>query len=450
MSRLLTLNQFINENFRSNSELITIQSEGKLNQAADVILTFLNRKLKRDFRKFPYTIFSDGVPGIVAYSAKDKSGIRINPGGKKGIVGSIDYFSDAASQTADFSLSSENFSIVSLLDEFIRLASDKAYFKEVSAIRESVNEARRGVVLSPDVVKEVQSRLDAGASVSSIYRELDVPYSAIAKIKIGKYVPEDTPAAVKYNEQTLEDKVRILDETLEDLYVLSRKLAAGAFNSIMVSGRAGTGKTFKVSQAMRDEGLREDDDYFVISGAVSTIMMYKTLFQFRDKVIIFDDCDAVFSDPDGRNILKAALDTKKVRRISYLKSSKSIYNPKDFENDPEGEWNAVESGQVPAYFEFTGRVIFISNLAKEKADPDGAIRSRSFLIDINPDDMTVMERIKLLLPKLEPSDMSVEDKLEVYEFMKKAKDVSMRTFVKAAGLKQLNIPNWERMALRFL
>ena len=118
--------------------------------------------------------------------------------------------------------------------------------------------------------------------------------------------------------------------------------------------------------------------------------------------------------------------------------------------DPEGEFNMIENGMVPAYFDFVGRVIFISNLAKDKADPDGAIRSRSILMDVNPDDATLMERIKTLLPYLDPKDMPLADKQEIYEFMKKANDVSMRTFVKAAGLKQAGLKNWERMTKRYL
>ena len=174
------------------------------------------------------------------------------------------------------------------------------------------------------------------------------------------------------------------------------------------------------------------------------------MFQYRNKVLVFDDCDAVFRDENGRNILKAALDTKKIRRISYLKKSGLVFDPKDFEMDPEGEFNMIENGMVPAYFDFAGRVIFISNLAKDKADPDGAIRSRSILIDVNPDDVTLMERIKTLLPYLEPKDMPMKDKEEIYEFMKKANDVSMRTFVKAAGFKVAGLPNWERMSKRYL
>ena len=296
----------------------------------------------------------------------------------------------------------------------------------------------------------VLKQLKSGKSAAKISRDLKISYGAILKLKRNETINLEEPAAVAANEETLADKVKFLDETLQDIYDIARKVAAGAFNSLMISGRAGTGKTFSVEKALKDEGLIIDDDYIMVSGAVSTIMMFKKMFQYRNKVLVFDDCDAVFRDENGRNILKAALDTKKVRRISYLKKSGLVFDPKDFEMDPEGEFNMIENGMVPAYFDFAGRVIFISILPKDKADPDGAIRSRSILMDVNPDDATLMERIKTLLPYLDPKDMPLKDKQEIYEFMKKANDVSMRTFVKAAGLKQAGLKNWERMTKRYL
>jgi hypothetical protein len=178
--------------------------------------------------------------------------------------------------------------------------------------------------------------------------------------------------------------------------------------------------------------------------------MYKALYDYRSKTLVFDDADAVFSNEDGRNILKAALDTKKIRKISYMKKLGMLYDPVDYRDNPEGEFNALESGLIPNQFEFAGRVIFISNLPKDKADPDGAIRSRSILIDVNPDDATLMERMRLLLPHLEPKELPLADKEEIYEFMKQARDISMRTFVKAAGFKLAGLPNWKRMASRYL
>ena len=53
--------------------------------------------------------------------------------------------------------------------------------------------------------------------------------------------------------------------------------------------------------------------------------------------------------------------------ISYLKKIKDIYDRKQYENNPDGELNAIEAGEIPAYFNFTGRVVFISNLPKDKS-----------------------------------------------------------------------------------
>ena len=427
-------------------------SKTKLGQAASVIASFLNKKTKKDYRVFPFMMKSDGVDGVMLYSAKDSSAVRVGGKGMNrgpGIVGDLAYFSDAAKSNADYVISSDSFPITALCYEFAKLISEPSYANEVETLQESVNEAARGV-LKPQEQKMVMKQLKSGKSAAKISRDLGISYGAILKLKRNKNVTLEEPAAVQVNEETLKDKVKFLDETLDDIYQISRKVAAGGFNSLMISGRAGTGKTYSVEKALSDEGLIIDDDFIMVSGAVSTIMMFKKMFQYRTKVLVFDDCDAVFRDENGRNILKAALDTKKVRRISYLKKSGLVFDPKDYEMDPEGEFNMIENGMVPAYFDFAGRVIFISNLAKDKADPDGAIRSRSILIDVNPDDATIMERIKTLLPYLEPKDMAMKDKLEIYEFMKTANDVSMRTFVKAAGFKDADLPNWQRMTKRYL
>lgn len=451
MKHIPNYSEFKKINESAVSTITTVQTEGKLNQASDLIMSYLNRQTGKAFKKFPFLVYSNGTPGVMLYSDKDTSAVRISGGVGRfpGIISQLDYFSDGANYTADFSVSSETFPIVALVSEFARLINEPSYAAETEAVTESaINEGRKA--FTPAEQKEILSRLDKGESGAAIARDMGVSYGMILQLKRGVSVPEDVNPAVRQNEMTLEDKVKILDETLDDLYEITRRLAAGAFNSVMVSGRAGTGKTFSVTKALDDEGLVADDDYIVVSGAVSVIMMYKKMYQYRTKVLVFDDCDAVFRDENGRNILKAALDTKKVRRISYLKKSGLVFDPKDFEDNPEGEFNAIENGLVPAYFDFAGRVVFISNLPKDKADPDGAIRSRSILIDVNPDDATLMERIKILLPHLEPRDMPLKDKEEIYEFMKRAKDISMRTFVKAAGFKQAGLRNWERMAQRYL
>ena len=429
----------------------------KLAQAADIISKYINKKTGKDYKMFPfYSIYKSGKDqrlGIQLFSNKDNSSIIImsSNGFTPGIIGEMHYLSDFMNKKADFTMSSDNFPVMSLVSEFAKLIKEPKYQKEVMTLTESaVFEGRSSEPLSDKEKNMIIKQLQGGVPAKKIAENLGLSYGKILKLKRATPVEELNSPVEEENEMTLDDKVQFLEETMQDIYDITRRVAAGAFNSLFITGRAGTGKTYNVEKALKDEGLEQDEDYMIIAGAVSVIMMYKKMFQFKKKTLVFDDCDAVFRDENGRNMLKAALDTKKVRRISYLKKVKGFFDPKEFENDTEGMFNAIESGEVPTYFDFEGRVIFISNLSKQKADPDGAIRSRSILIDVNPDDATLMKRLEVLLPHLEPRDMPIEEKKEIYEFMKKAKDISMRTFVKAAGFKQAGLNNWERMAKRYL
>lgn len=452
MKRLPNLSEFVNEASAVAARVEYVKPA--LSRAADIVAKFVNKKTGLKFMKFPFAVTAtiDGQEntGVMFYSAKGAQSFRVsdNTSGAAGIIGSLQFFSDSTVAKADFSLEAGHgkLPVIKLLHEFTRLVNDAKYMEEV--IAESLVTEAKSRALSTTELKEVNNRLSAGDSVKSISVDLDVPYRQISRIKKGVSVVPVASAAEKQNEATVGDKVKYLEETMEDIYQISRRVGAGAFNSLFISGRAGTGKTYNVERALKDEGLTEDEDYVLVSGAASVIMMYKKFYQYRNGTLVFDDCDAVFRDENGRNLMKAALDTKAVRKISYLKKTKAVYDPKDV--DAEEEFNLQEQGIVPNTFEFAGRVIFISNLSKDKADPDGAIRSRSILIDVNPDDATLMERMKKLLPHLEPVDMPIKDKEEIYEFMKQAKDVSMRTFVKAAGFKMAGLPNWKRMAERYL
>lgn len=463
----LSFKQFVNESNKRNSskgenmisEAITAKTDPKLQKAADLIASYINKKTKLDFKAISIDelIVVDGAESIGKMFVSDKGNypaIRVvanTNANQPGIVGQLEYYSEIGMNVnCDYVFSSDNFPIVQLVVEAARIIGDKKYAAqaEMAMNESSLNESSSK--LSNEEIKMISKKLNSGQSAKDISEELGIPYYKILKIrKNAPAMTKDHPS-IAMNEQTLDDKVKFLEETMEDIYDISRKVAAGAFNSLFISGRAGTGKTYNVERALKDEGLEIEDDYIIVSGAVSVIMMYKKMFQYRNQTLVFDDCDAVFRDENGRNLLKAALDTKKVRRLSYLKKSSSVFDPKDYENDPQGEYEMIENGIVPSYFEFAGRVIFISNLDKDKADPDGAIRSRSILVDVNPDDATLMERMRKLLPHLEPKEMAINEKEEIYEFMKKANDVSMRTFVKAAGFKMAGLSNWQRMAQRYL
>lgn len=455
MGLVKTYGEFLNEMHSPLNESLDRTISNKFMKAVDIVLKYINKKTRGNYKMFPfpevYKVDGKTSTGITLYSDSNESAIRVTQGRSGNVIATLEYMSKHYNNVIDFEVSSEMFPIIKLLNEFVRLITDQRYNRSINesvyngydleVIHESFDNATK---------QQIERMLAQDISAREISDTLGLPYKKILRLRRKLKKEEQTSVIEEKNSMTLDDKVKILDETMEDIYAITRKVAAGAFNSLFISGRAGTGKTFNVETALAKEGLVESEDFVVVSGAASVIMIYKTLFNYNGKTIVFDDCDSVFKDETGRNILKAALDTKPVRNISYLKRSSLVYDPKDFETNPEGEYNAIEAGLIPNRFDFTGRIIFISNLSKDKADPDGAIRSRSILIDVNPDDMTLMERLKRMLPKLEPADMPIEDKEEIFEFLKSSKNVSMRTFVKAAGFKTAGLSNWKRMAERYL
>ena len=76
------------------------------------------------------------------------------------------------------------------------------------------------------------------------------------------------------------------------------------------------------------------------SVSLSSVIPFLTT---SNPVIVFDDCDSVLLDDLSLNILKAALDSKKVRRICWNTDSFKLRN--------EG---------VPDHFEFKGCLLYTS------------------------------------------------------------------------------------------
>lgn len=207
---------------------------------------------------------------------------------------------------------------------------------------------------------------------------------------------------------------------LDDLTHLIKMTISGSSNALFVAGRGGVGKTHTVEEVLHELGLKDGDGYFKNTGTASPAGLYTLLFRYKDGVILFDDSDDALKDQEARNILKAATDTKKVRKLVWNKRGSNVVDPDSEQSDEE----ILDAGQIPRYFEFTGKVIFISNLNMDKLDPDGAIRTRAYMIDINPTDEEVyefMEKICDKVPLQAGLSLSKSERLKVIGILKQGK-----------------------------
>ena len=128
---------------------------------------------------------------------------------------------------------------------------------------------------------------------------------------------------------------------------LTKMVGRGIQPSLVITGGAGLGKTYLVKKTLTDMGLEEAKQFVHFKGRATAAGLFVTLYENSDKIIVLDDCDSVFKDMDAVNMLKAALDSYDTRKLSYI-STKPL---KDAYGDP-----------VPRHFEFTGKIIFISNI----------------------------------------------------------------------------------------
>lgn len=212
---------------------------------------------------------------------------------------------------------------------------------------------------------------------------------------------------------------------------LTKMVGRGIQPSLVITGMAGVGKTHLVKETLKQMGLKESYDFEHFKGKATAAGLYLTLYANSDKIVVLDDCDSVFKDDDAVNILKAALDSYDTRQISYI-SSKPL---KDEFGEP-----------VPTRFEFTGKVIFISNIHQSKLDE--AIRSRSFVADISMNTEQMFMRMEQLLPTME-SRIPLAAKQQALHVMKalhakyEGVDINLRSFIKASRIAAMGFPESE-------
>jgi hypothetical protein len=135
------------------------------------------------------------------------------------------------------------------------------------------------------------------------------------------------------------------------------------------------------------------------------------------------------------------------------KTGKDFYNPD--EEDGEGE-DEDGDDRTPSYFNFEGKVIFISNLPLAKLDPDGALRTRSFVVNIDPTDMEVVEYMEKIAPSVPLEDglsLSAAQRKEVVELLKtmvgKRDSISIRNLVRGLNIRASGIADWANIVKRY-
>ena len=246
-----------------------------------------------------------------------------------------------------------------------------------------------------------------------------------------------------------EELLEGLNQRFDILTAMTQAVKRGEVRAMIVSGPPGVGKSHNVEAVLQKDGLfdtlgERKPKYEVVKGAMSSIGLYKKLYEFSDAkhVLVFDDCDDILQDELSLNILKGALDSSAKRWISWNTDSRIL-----------------RSEGIPDRFEFKGAAVFITNIkfehvrSKKLKSHLNALESRCHYMDLEMD----TEREKMLwihnivqkgmLDRYEFEPAVVQEVLEyINAYRDRLRELSLRMVLKIADLRRAFPAAWQAMA----
>lgn len=234
----------------------------------------------------------------------------------------------------------------------------------------------------------------------------------------------------------------VLEENYSNVEKFIQGICKGEFRSVIVNGPPGVGKSYSVEKYLQQSAAA--DTYKVAAGHMTPLSLYGNLYQYRNvgDVLVLDDIDSVFEKIEGVNLLKAAMDTKPIRRINWESTSTAIVNM-----------------GLPSHFEFKGSVVLISNIGfvRKKGKMQEhleALKDRSYSLHISDNtkedlyqQVCFMVIKKNLLREFE-IDAAHQSKILDYigTNLDKINKISLRLAMKLASLMKANPDGWKSMA----
>lgn len=263
------------------------------------------------------------------------------------------------------------------------------------------------------------------------------------RIKIADTADISTDIIVKPKKTDIEimDEMRQRFRVLDDM---TRATVDGVVRGMVVTGPPGIGKSFGVEKIVDEAEVMKKmghggQKFGVEKGAASPIGLYMLMYQYSSKgsLLVLDDSDTILYDELSLNLLKAALDSGKKRRLAWRSESK-----------------ALEKYGVPDEYEFEGAIIFITNLDFENTRGKigahlEALMSRCHYLDmgISGTHEKFLRCQQIVQDGMLASYMfNNGEEQEILDFIKenqtRLRELSLRMVKKIADLRKFSKSNW--------
>lgn len=428
-------------------------------------------------------ILKDGKPlaGIFYYIGnKQKIRLNILPTSSSIQLYSIDFWIKPA-YNPQFTLSCKSLNVIQILDLIVDTIQNPT-IQKTQVFTEGLSASKKMQVII-DWLSAINKEVDylKNNKIAGLYRDFqkwDVRFGksgisdqtfrmAVASVLTGKGIKHKDTVIVSVDKAEKEkpiltseekeiqkelEQYRIKEEDLKGSIQLLKHLVEGLgviTNGIIVTGTPGVGKTYTTVDVLENVmGKKLDFDYITVTGTISPIEMFKTMHDNRDAVIIFDDCDEIFKNQDSVNMLKGALQTQGLRRVSYIKAS--ITGKKDEEGTTLFE----------NPFEFNGQIVMITNFKTSELSRIAPIEDRVNQVHFNISQKDLIDYVEEMLQHIY-KDVSMDIKKYVFNYFKKfgpyyksaqKKGISIRSYTKTLDLVVSGKPEevWKSLAINTL
>lgn len=371
-----------------------------------------------------------------------------------------------------------NLNVVQVLDEIVDAL-------KTGTVKESLEEARSRDEKASWLISKGLPKSYAGSEKDMKARVAKAGLSEELAVFLGEKETNTFEDGLQEVEQKFTEEVYANPETVfDDIEDLLSIVAKGKWRTLVVCGSGGLGKTFHITEGPRSlptmlgpEGVK----WTYHSGTkAAPFSLYQTLFQERDKIIVFDEADSLLKNPEIVMMLKPILDTSGSNLAEYMSGTRNMVGKSlpEIEKYSQEVQDEIGKGAIigfkekdgvvvlPSKFQFTGGMIFISNMRANKIE--GAIMSRSIFIDVYLAQQDVVKRIRSIAKAKAKSDglseteadeivdtLSIGSKAQgddvqinymTPEYARQTKQLTVRAYQLAVILKQSGLPRWAELS----
>lgn len=152
-----------------------------------------------------------------------------------------------------------------------------------------------------------------------------------------------------------------------DQYVTA--FSRGVLNLLIVIGKPGLAKSQSFKQSLKDA--------IWLEGNATPFGMYCALYSAKDRLVVIDDVDSLYSSTAGVRLLKCVCQTDPVKRIAWQSAAAQL--------DKEG---------IPREFSTTSKVAILANDWKTLNDNVAAVQDRGHVLIFDPTPQEIHRRAK--------------------------------------------------------